>query len=121
MSCAFARVPCRLARLASPSPVSSFSTRTRNTTLARRFPTTQYAGSTLLYSSNAAAAPKNNKYDEKARKLDQKGLDKEEQEVRVKMNQTKRPWLRENADKPPAEQTLEHPSPQGKKNQPQTP
>ncbi|ROW00646.1 hypothetical protein VSDG_03208 [Cytospora chrysosperma] len=42
--------------------------------------------------------------DTKARKLSQKGLDEEEQEVRVRQKQVKRPWLREDADKPPAEQ-----------------
>lgn len=35
--------------------------------------------------------------------MNQKGLDEAEQEVRVKQNQVKRPWLREDADKPPAE------------------
>lgn len=47
---------------------------------------------------------KRDAYDEEARKLSQKGLDEEEQEVRVKQNQVKRPWLREDADKPPVEQ-----------------
>lgn len=36
----------------------------------------------------------------KARALNQKGLDKEEQEVKVRANQVKRPWHREGADKP---------------------
>ncbi|KAF3765350.1 hypothetical protein M406DRAFT_219175, partial [Cryphonectria parasitica EP155] len=43
-------------------------------------------------------------YEKKAQQLNQKGLDQEEQEVRAKQNQVKRPWLREDADKPPAEQ-----------------
>lgn len=38
------------------------------------------------------------------RRPKQEGLDEKEQEARVKQNQVKRPWLREDADKPPAEQ-----------------
>ena len=36
----------------------------------------------------------------KARALNQKGLDEEEQKVKVRAHQVKRPWHREGADKP---------------------
>ncbi|PSR77930.1 hypothetical protein BD289DRAFT_417219 [Coniella lustricola] len=118
MSCTFARVPCRLARLATPSSsLSSSSIRTRvppSTTGYNYLAGSHRTKYTVRYFSNSLAARSSNEYDEKARKLDQKGLDEEEQKVRVKMNQTKRPWLRENADKPPAEQPLGQPSPKGK-------
>lgn len=41
---------------------------------------------------------------ERPHSSDQKGLNPDEQEVRVKEKQVKRPWLREDADKPPADQ-----------------
>jgi len=40
-------------------------------------------------------------YEEKAKALNQKGLDEQEQEVQVRRHQIKRPWHREGADKPP--------------------
>lgn len=62
---------------------------------------------------SCSRARQQDEYAEKARKLNQKGLDEAEQEVRVKQNQVKRPWLREDADKPPAEQR-EPPNPEAK-------
>jgi len=50
-------------------------------------------------------------YEEKARKLNQKGLDEQEQQVRVREHQVKRPWHRDDADKPPAEMSNEEPEP----------
>jgi hypothetical protein len=44
---------------------------------------------------------RDDEFEEKAKKLDQKGLDEHEQEVRVRQHQVKRPWHREDADKPP--------------------
>ncbi len=43
------------------------------------------------------------KYEEKARELSQQGLDEHEQEVKARKNQIQRPWLRQDADKPPVE------------------
>lgn len=40
-------------------------------------------------------------YEAKARKLNQKGLDEHEKEVRVRQRQVHRPWHRQDADKPP--------------------
>lgn len=36
--------------------------------------------------------------------MNQKELDEEEQEVRARQSQVKRPWLREDADKPPVQE-----------------
>ncbi|AEO58415.1 hypothetical protein MYCTH_2305722 [Thermothelomyces thermophilus ATCC 42464] len=47
------------------------------------------------------AAPSQTDPEAKAKKLDQKVLDEQEQEVRVRQNQVKRPWHREGADDPP--------------------
>ncbi|KAK3935378.1 hypothetical protein QBC46DRAFT_323495 [Diplogelasinospora grovesii] len=43
-------------------------------------------------------------WEAKARKLSQKGLDEHEQEVKVRQHQVKRPWHRQNADKPPVDE-----------------
>ncbi|KAK1760257.1 hypothetical protein QBC47DRAFT_334246 [Echria macrotheca] len=43
------------------------------------------------------------KYEEKAKQLSQKGLDEHEQEVKVRQHQVKRPWHRQDADKPPVD------------------
>lgn len=43
-------------------------------------------------------------YEEKASKLNQKSLDEHEQEVRVREHQVLRPWHRQDADKPPADE-----------------
>lgn len=42
--------------------------------------------------------------EEKAKKLNQQGLDEHEQQVKVREHQVKRPWHREDADKPPVEE-----------------
>ncbi|KAL1845324.1 hypothetical protein VTK73DRAFT_687 [Phialemonium thermophilum] len=54
------------------------------------------------------------KYEQKAKELNQKGLDEEEQEVRVRQNQIKRPWHREGADKPPVSETQDDMKPMTK-------
>lgn len=46
---------------------------------------------------------KRDKYDGEAKKLNQKGLDEHEQEVKVQQRQIKVPWHRENVDKPPVD------------------
>ncbi|KAJ9132279.1 hypothetical protein NKR23_g11333 [Pleurostoma richardsiae] len=51
-----------------------------------------------------SASRRRDQYDEKATRLNQKGLDEQEQQVRVMENQVKRPWHREDADKPPVDQ-----------------
>ena len=55
-----------------------------------------------------------NGYDDKARALNQKGLDEQEQEVKVREHQIKRPWLRDGADKPPVPKDGEPNSPSAK-------
>lgn len=90
MSCAFRRLPCHLgSRLARPVPTSStFATRSTFTTpRASR-------SSARLFSIQHSLQETN-----------QKGLNPEDQESRVKENQLRRPWLRQDADKPPAEQS----------------
>ncbi|KAL2192345.1 hypothetical protein P885DRAFT_47930 [Corynascus similis CBS 632.67] len=47
------------------------------------------------------ATPDQTEPEAKAKKLDQKVLDEQEQEVRARQNQVKRPWHRQGADKPP--------------------
>jgi hypothetical protein len=39
----------------------------------------------------------------KAKKLDQKALEEQEQEVRVRQRQVQRPWHRQGADEPPVD------------------
>lgn len=104
MSCAVRRVPFQWRKLARPiSPCAATYSIPRcapstSMTLGALFPreivTRSFHSSRINY---------RDEHDEKARDLNQKGLDEAEQEVRVKQNQVKRPWLRENADKPPAE------------------
>ncbi|KAK5662441.1 hypothetical protein OQA88_8352 [Cercophora sp. LCS_1] len=43
-------------------------------------------------------------YEAKARKLNQKGLDDHEKQVQVRQRQVHRPWHRQNADKPPVQE-----------------
>lgn len=54
------------------------------------------------------------KWDKKARELHQRGVDEEEQEVRARQAQIKRPWLREDADKPPVQEKEKPPLTKGK-------
>jgi hypothetical protein len=53
--------------------------------------------------STSPARREDNEWDKKARKLSQQGVDEEEREVRARQAQIKRPWLREDADKPPVQ------------------
>lgn len=53
------------------------------------------------------------KWDKKARELHQRGVDEEEQEVRARQAQIKRPWLREDADKPPVQEKEKPPLTKG--------
>ena len=41
----------------------------------------------------------------KAKKLNQEGADEAEREIKARQKQIKRPWLRQDADKPPVEET----------------
>lgn len=118
MSCALRRVPCRMGRLARPISIASSST---VLTIPRCAPTTatqfglHFRRSIPKRSFHSSQITHANEPDEKARDLNQKGLDEAEQQVRVKQKQVERPWLRENADKPPAEQSpQESPNAQGK-------
>ncbi|KAJ4288888.1 hypothetical protein N0V88_007221 [Collariella sp. IMI 366227] len=53
------------------------------------------------WTSFSTAKPDETEPEAKAKKLDQKVLDEEEQELRARQNQVKRPWHREGADEPP--------------------
>ncbi|TLD32967.1 hypothetical protein PspLS_00020 [Pyricularia sp. CBS 133598] len=44
-----------------------------------------------------------NKYESRARQLNQQGLDEQEQEVVLRQHQIERPWHRQDADKPPVD------------------
>lgn len=108
MSYAIRRLPCHFGRLARPvvaKPTLANNTTTNSTTIAR-FRHAPPPTSTRIFERafHISRPSRQDEYEEKARKLNQKGLDEAEQEVRVKQNQVKRPWLREDADKPPAEQ-----------------
>ncbi|KAG8163984.1 hypothetical protein KVR01_005902 [Diaporthe batatas] len=111
MASAFRRLPCTLASskpfatsttwLSSSPYISAASIRaTRRSTRISSCHTSLNGSRLFTHSSFAqrdvsAEAPHSS---------DPKGLDPDEQEVRVKEKQVKRPWLREDADKPPAEQ-----------------
>ncbi|KUI58328.1 Calcium uniporter protein 5, mitochondrial [Cytospora mali] len=106
MSCAFRRVPCQLARLTRPlSPTLSTSATAslRLTRTPRVPPTSPFTVLSVRAFSNSPIIRQDGG-EAKARKLNQKGLDEQEQEVRAKQKQVQRPWIREDADKPPAEQ-----------------
>ncbi|KAJ4417924.1 hypothetical protein N0V82_005881 [Gnomoniopsis sp. IMI 355080] len=118
MSCAFRRMPCRLGRLAWPISSAASSTAP---TIHRCAPTTanqfglRFPLKIATRAFHSSQSTRTNETDDKARDLNQKGLDEAEQQVRVKQKQVERPWLRENADKPPAEQSpQESPNAQGK-------
>lgn len=51
----------------------------------------------------STAKPDETEPEAKVRRLDQKMLDEQEQEVRVRQSQVKRPWHRQGADAPPAD------------------
>lgn len=106
MSCAFRRVPCQLARLSRPlSPTISPSvTGSICPTWTHRTVPSLPSTARAVRNFNTTPIAHEESGEAKARKLNQKGLDEEEQAVRVKQKQVKRPWLREDADKPPAEQ-----------------
>ncbi|KAH8882347.1 hypothetical protein GQ53DRAFT_610462, partial [Thozetella sp. PMI_491] len=57
------------------------------------------------------------KYEEKAKQLSQKSIDEQERQLKeARQNQTQRPWLRQDADKPPADDSGKEsqPMPKGK-------
>ncbi|KAK3689130.1 hypothetical protein B0T22DRAFT_167139 [Podospora appendiculata] len=53
--------------------------------------------------NSTSQRPRENEFDAKAKRLNQKRLDEHEEEVKVRQNQVKRPWNREGADRPPVE------------------
>ncbi|POS73430.1 hypothetical protein DHEL01_v208178 [Diaporthe helianthi] len=112
MSSAFRRLPCHLGKLASSKPcatstwiptssyVSAFSLRaTRGST--RISPCRNSLTASRLFSHSSVT--ERDVSAERPHSSDPKGLTPEEQEIRVKEKQVKRPWMREDADKPPAE------------------
>jgi len=50
--------------------------------------------------STSATRLHEDKYEKAAKALNQKGLDEQEQKVKVRQHQVQRPWHREDADKP---------------------
>lgn len=109
MSCAFRRVPSQWGKLARPISTASFSSSAATCSIPRCASSTArileplFSRTIATRSFHSSRISCRDEHDEKARNLNQKGLDEAEQEIRVKQNQVKRPWLRENADKPPAE------------------
>lgn len=116
MICALRRLPRQLGRLPTPTPTPC----TRTIISSRCLPVRARAQSpieawtTRAFSSSPWRGQ--GQHDDKAQPPNQKGLDQHEQEVRVRRNQVKRPWLREDADKPPAEKPLEQQPPDTKGN-----
>lgn len=87
--------------------VTSISTPTTTSTCATRTARLAPLSATRLTPTrlfSVAQVLRKDQFDEQAQKLNQKALDQEEQEIRVKDNQIRRPWHRQDADKPPAEQ-----------------
>lgn len=112
MTSVIRRVPCQLGKLplARPSSTLAFgikpATPLHSVTFTAKTVPILSTSRCFLRHFSASTTTRQDQYDEKAQKLNQRGLDEEEQEVRVKQNQIKRPWLREGADKPPAEQEV---------------
>ncbi|KAK3385627.1 hypothetical protein B0H63DRAFT_185670 [Podospora didyma] len=112
MNCVIRRLPRQLPRTApsGAAPCWRF-------TLQRTFSPTNHPRISNFQSrhiSTPQAQREEDASDAKARKLSQKSLDEEEQEVRVRQNQVKRPWHRQDADKPPVSEDESQPEPLSK-------
>ncbi|KAK3346946.1 hypothetical protein B0T25DRAFT_461364 [Lasiosphaeria hispida] len=94
MSLIFRRLPSQLAR-APPTPPQRIIP-------SRRCLSIDTYSTRPLSRSFSTSPCHRDEYEEKAKKLSQKGLDEQESDVR--RNQLKRPWHREDADKPPADE-----------------
>lgn len=100
MSHVFRRLQCQLACGSS-----------RSSLLPGRRPASKFASShhefhqTTLTRQSTKHIPsrkaKENEQDAKAKRLNQKVVDEEEQKVKAIQNQVNRPWHRQGADKPP--------------------
>lgn len=108
MTSTLRRLPCQLGRLASSRPIATSTSTYIPTSLhaawgSQRGATCRvsligsrpFSHSSVLRRDISAERPQSS---------NPKGLDPDEQEVRVKEKQVKRPWMREDADKAPADQ-----------------
>ncbi|KAK0625057.1 hypothetical protein B0T17DRAFT_531812 [Bombardia bombarda] len=87
MSYVFRRLPC-----AAGGSLRSVSRPFNRSTIAF------WPAKVRRYSDQAS---QEEKYDAKAKRLNQKRLDEHEEEVKVRQHQVQRPWHRQDADKPP--------------------
>lgn len=109
MTSAFRRLPCQLGRLASSRTIATstststyISTSLHATRGSQRVSTCRTSlPSTRLFSHSPRV--RRDVSSERPQSSNPKGLNPDEQEVRVKEKQVQRPWLREDADKPPAD------------------
>lgn len=111
MTSAFRQLPCQLGRLACSRTIASSSSTSTSTYIATSLRATR--GSQRVSTcrpSLTSCRPFSNSpivrrdvSSERPQSSNQKGLNPDEQEVRVKEKQVQRPWLREDADKPPAD------------------
>jgi len=109
MSSVLARLPSQIGR----APAAALA---RSLRAAPNTPCGLRSAATTLHWRTFRSSPLNtrNEYDEKAKELNQKGLDEHEQQVRVRQHQVKRPWHRDGADKPPVTEDGEKTEPKTK-------
>lgn len=108
MTSAFRRLPCQLGRLASSRPIATSTSTCISTSLRARWGSQRVSTCRInLISSRTFSQSPVTRRDisaERPQSSNPKGLEPDEQEVRVKEKQVKRPWMREDADKAPADQ-----------------
>lgn len=106
MSFALRQIPCRLGRLASSGPSTSPIATARYGRPLLRLSQQSVAPTSFARLFHISRRQCREQSEGSSPEPHQRGLNEAEQEARVKQNQVKRPWLREDADKPPAEQSL---------------
>lgn len=112
MSSTFRRLPCHLGRLATSRTIATTTSTSTSTYLSTSLRATwgsqrvPICRPSLTSSRPFSHSPivRRDVSSERPQSSNPKGLDQDEQEVRVKEKQVKRPWLREDADRPPADQ-----------------
>ncbi|KAJ0124246.1 hypothetical protein J7T55_005584 [Diaporthe amygdali] len=106
MTSAFRRLPCQLSRLATPNPIATSTSLSISLRTTWRSKTLSTCRPPLIAIRPFSHSPviRRDVSAEKPHSSNPNGLDPDEQEVRVKEKQVKRPWMREDADKPPAAQ-----------------
>lgn len=118
MTSAFRRLPSHLGRLASSRTIAtstSTSTSLRATWGSQRLSTCRPPSLTSSRPFSHSPTLCRDVSSERPQSSNPKGLNSDEQEVRVKEKQVKRPWMREDADRPPADQNPDaNPNKKGK-------